>query len=95
MEGYLLPADGHLGGFCPETRPEIRFPSVSLKVKVLKTASPQGITLGPLEDLGWTALSISVALVLLPAIGLKALGQSIFPKTAEASKVEERHYLIQ
>lgn len=61
----------------------------------MNTASPQGTTLGPLEDLGWTALSISVALALLPALGLKALGQSMFPKTAKASKAEERHYLIQ
>lgn len=61
----------------------------------MNTASPQGTTLGPLEDLGWTALSVSVALVLLPALGLKALGQSVFPKAAKASKAEERHYLIQ
>jgi hypothetical protein len=61
----------------------------------LKTTSPQGITLGPLEDLGWTTLSITMALVLLPAIGLKALGQSVFPKAAKAPKTEERHYLIQ
>ncbi|MBD1537721.1 hypothetical protein HC749_05985 [Arthrobacter sp. S13_S34] len=58
----------------------------------MNTTSPQGSTLGPLEDLGWTALSVGVALVLLPAIGLKALGQSFFPKTPKA---EERHYLIQ
>lgn len=61
----------------------------------MNTTSPQGSTLGPLEDLGWTALSISVALVLLPAIGIKALGQSIFPKAAKAPKTEERHYLVQ
>jgi hypothetical protein len=73
----------------------IRFPSVSHKVTVLKTTSPQGNTLGPLEDLGWTALSVTLALVLLPAIGLKALKQSIFPKPVKASKIEERHYLIQ
>jgi hypothetical protein len=53
----------------------------------LKTTSPQGITLGPLEDLGWTTLSITM--------GLKALGQSVFPKAAKAPKTEERHYLIQ
>ena len=35
---------------------------------------------------------VLAALVLLPAIGLKALGQSFFPKTPRA---EERHYLIQ
>jgi hypothetical protein len=58
----------------------------------VNTTLPQGSTLGPLEDLGWTALSVSVALVLLPAIGLKALGRSFFPKTPKA---EERHYLIQ
>ncbi|TLM74533.1 hypothetical protein [Pseudarthrobacter sp. NamB4] len=61
----------------------------------MKTTSPQGSTLGPLENLGWTTLSVTVALALLPAIGLKALGQSIFPKPAKASKAEERHYLIQ
>jgi hypothetical protein len=61
----------------------------------LKTTAPQGTALGPLENLGWTALSITTALVLLPAIGLKALGQSLFPKSAKASKTEERHYLIQ
>jgi hypothetical protein len=58
----------------------------------VNTTLPQGSTLGPLEDLGWTALSVSVALVLLPAIGLKALGGAFFPKTP---KTEERHYLIQ
>ncbi|PNI10504.1 hypothetical protein CXX84_03340 [Arthrobacter sp. AFG7.2] len=95
MEGYLLPADGHLGGFHPKTRADIRSPSVSHKVNIVKTASPQGTTLGPLEDLGWTTLSITVALALLPALGVKALGQSMFPKAAKASNAEERHYLIQ
>lgn len=61
----------------------------------MNTTSPQENTLGPLENLGWTALSVTVALVLLPAIGLKALKQSVFPKPVKPSKIEERHYLIQ
>lgn len=46
----------------------------------MKNASLQETTPGPLEDLGWTALSIATALVLLPAIGAKALAEAVRPK---------------
>jgi hypothetical protein len=61
----------------------------------LTTTALQAPELTPLENLGWTALSVGVAAVLLPAIGLKALSQAVFPKAAKASNAEERHYLIQ
>ncbi len=49
---------------------------------------------GSLQDVGWTSLSIATALVLLPALGLKALKQAAFPKKPQAAGAEERHYLI-
>ncbi|MGX5714827.1 hypothetical protein [Arthrobacter sp. MAHUQ-56] len=58
------------------------------------TAS-QAPTLGTLENIGWTSLSIGIAAVLLPAIGLKALSQAVFPKSFKPAPAEERHYLIQ
>jgi hypothetical protein len=35
-----------------------------------------------LRDLGWTSLSVAAALVLLPAIGLRALAHKIQPTEA-------------
>ncbi|UTT68741.1 hypothetical protein NMQ03_16150 [Arthrobacter sp. DNA4] len=61
----------------------------------MATAAPQSSTLGALENLGWTALSLGAAAVLLPAIGLKALSKSVFPGAFKAPVAEERHYLIQ
>jgi len=59
----------------------------------LTTSALQAPKPSPLENLGWTALSITAAAVLLPAIGIKALSRAVFPKPA--ADVEERHYLIQ
>lgn len=46
--------------------------------------------LGPLEDLGWTALSIATALILLPAIGFKAIAQAALPKKPLGEHTEVR-----
>lgn len=51
--------------------------------------------LGALENLGWTALALGAAAVLLPAVGLKTLSKAVFPAPFKAPVVEERHYLIQ
>ncbi|UKA74535.1 hypothetical protein [Arthrobacter sp. FW306-07-I] len=59
----------------------------------MPTSALQAPKLGPLENLGWTALSITAAAVLLPAIGVKALSRAVFPKPA--ANADERHYLIQ
>ena len=58
------------------------------------TSSRASSTRDTLQDLGWTTLSITTALVLLPAIGLKALAQAALPKKAKATGADERHYLI-
>ena len=59
----------------------------------MDTTFAQENKLGPLENLGWTSLSVGIAAVLLPVIGLKALARTVFPRTAKTD-VEEHHYLI-
>ena len=52
----------------------------------MKSLFLQETTPGPLENLGWTALSIATALVLLPAIGAKALAKAAIPAMAAGRK---------
>ena len=52
----------------------------------MKSLFLQETTPGPLENLGWTALSIATALVLLPAIGAKALAEAAIPARVAGRK---------
>jgi hypothetical protein len=56
----------------------------------MKSTFRQRTALGPLEDLGWTALSIAAALVLLPAIGFKAMAQAVLPEKPSGEHTEGR-----
>ncbi|MEO5313080.1 hypothetical protein PV772_03000 [Pseudarthrobacter sp. CC12] len=59
----------------------------------MTTTVSQAPKLGPFENLGWTALSIAAAALLLPAIGVKALSSTVLPRAA--GDVDDSHYLIQ
>ncbi|MDQ0824672.1 heme exporter protein D [Arthrobacter sp. B2I5] len=61
----------------------------------MTTTSLQPPTLGHFENFGWTAVSITAAALLLPAIGLKALSRAVFEGAATTAQAQERHYLIQ
>ncbi|WP_426226184.1 hypothetical protein [Pseudarthrobacter sp. DSP2-3-2b1] len=48
-----------------------------------------------LEDVGLTTLSVTAALILLPAIGARVLVRSIFPVKADPRDADRTSYLIQ
>lgn len=83
--------------FCSpgECRNLVAITGLIKRVRTLANTASQAPTLGALENIGWTSLSIGIAAVLLPAIGLKALSKAVFPKAFKPAPAEERHYLIQ
>lgn len=50
---------------------------------------PNGHTL---EDLGWTSLSVIAALILLPAIGLKAAATAVVPTKVREPETASLYY---
>jgi hypothetical protein len=47
-----------------------------------------------LKDLGWTTLSIAVAVILIPAVAAKTLAQAARPKKSPSAGTYEPYYLV-
>lgn len=48
-----------------------------------------------LQEVGLSALSITAALILLPAVGTKALVHAVFTTKGKSADADRTHYLIQ